>query len=220
MPLPSVQPRVGRRAISIPTPPPAYQQTIHIPLVYMPSVPTTPQRIPLIIPRTCSPAHASAHLLPRIGHDYVQPNGTLLPTFTQHQGSGMGTRACNDVNVNGFYMPSLDPLVFPSSTVNPGLLFKSPTGSYANSSAHSSPLSSHYTPMALETPHTGVDAWQAQTSLPMFDPTPQIPISVEYQPHTWATAPDLWVNGGTTVFNEDFDINTIPPIDEVKGGCP
>jgi hypothetical protein len=42
MPVPAVPQRVGRRAISAPTPPPAYQQTIHIPMVCMPSTPSSP----------------------------------------------------------------------------------------------------------------------------------------------------------------------------------
>jgi hypothetical protein len=42
MPVPTVPQRVGRRAISAPTPPPAYQQMIHIPMVCMPSTPSSP----------------------------------------------------------------------------------------------------------------------------------------------------------------------------------
>ncbi|KAI9438834.1 hypothetical protein H4582DRAFT_204313 [Lactarius indigo] len=211
MPVPAVQPRVGRRAISAPTPPPAYQQTIRIPMVPMPSTPTTPSMIPLMISRTCSPADASAHLSPAgISYDYVPPNGALLPTFTQHQGWAPEGGACNEVYVNMFDMPSLDPLTIPCGG---DALFKSPSSaSYTSSSGPSSPHTSPYTPTALETLHVGVDAWQAQTTLPMFDAAPQLPLSLEYQPYSWATAPDLWVNGGAPMFNEDFDINMIPPI--------
>jgi hypothetical protein len=46
----------------------------------------------------------------------------------------------------------------------------------------------------------------------MFDPMPQLPLSLEYQPYSWANAPDLWVNGSAPMFNEDFDISMIPPI--------
>lgn len=213
MPVPAVQPRLGRRAISAPTPPPAFQQTIHIPTVYMPSTPTTPPMVPLMISRTCSPTDASALLSPGgIGYDYVPPNGALLPAFTQHQGWAP-EGACDDVYVNVFDMPSLDPLTIPSCAANADALFKSPSsGSYASSSGPSSPHTSPYTPTALETLHVGADAWQAQTSLPMFDTVPQLPLSLEYQPYAWAMAPDLWVNGGAPMFNEDFDITMIPPI--------
>jgi hypothetical protein len=207
MPVPAIQPRVGRRAISAPTPPPAYQQTIHIPMVYMPSTPTTPSMLPLTISRTCSPADASAQLS---AYDYVPPNGALLPTFTQHQGWAPEGGACNDVYVNVFDLPSLESLAIPPGTANAEPLFKSP--SYACSSGPPSPHTSPYTPTALETLHIGVDAWQAQTSLPMFDAVPQFPLSLEYQPYGWASAPDLWVNGGAPMFNEDFDITMIPPI--------
>jgi hypothetical protein len=54
MPVPAVAQRMGRRAISLPTPPPAYQQTIHIPMVYMPSTPASPSMVPVTIPRTFS----------------------------------------------------------------------------------------------------------------------------------------------------------------------
>jgi hypothetical protein len=214
MPVPAVQPRVGRRAISAPTPPPAYQQTIHIPMVYMPSTPTTPPMIPLTISRTCSPADASAQLSPGgIGYDYVPPNGALLPTFTQHQGWVPDGGACNDVYVNMFDMPPLDPLAIPPGQANTDAFFKSPSsGSYAGSSGPPSPHTSPYTPTALETLHVGVDAWEAHTSLPMFDPMPQLPLSLEYQPYSWANAPNLWVNGSAPMFNEDFDISMIPPI--------
>lgn len=214
MPVPAVQPRVGRRAISAPTPPPAYQQTIHIPMVYMPSTPTTPSMIPLTISRTCSPADASAHLSPAcMSYDYVPPNGALLPTFTQHQGWAPEGGACDEVYVNMFDMPSLDPLTIPCDGANADALFKSPSSvSYASSSGPSSPHTSPYTPTALETLHVGVDAWQAHTSLPMFDAAPQLPLSFEYQPYSWATAPDLWVSGGAPMFNEDFEISMIPPI--------
>ena len=181
-------------------------------MVYMPSTPTTPSMMPLTISRTCSPADASSNLSPNIGYEYVPPNGALLPTYTQHQGWAPEGGACNDVYVNMFDMPSLDPLAIPPGSANADSLFKSPTGSYATSSGPSSPLTSPYTPTALETLHIGVDAWQAQTSLPMFDAMPQFPLSLEYQPYAWGTAPDLWVNGGAPMFNEDFDITMIPPI--------
>ncbi len=181
-------------------------------MVYMPSTPTTPSMIPMMIPRTCSPIDISAQPLPSgcVASDYVPPNGALLPTFTQHQGWAPDNGACNDVYVNVFDMPPpLDPLTIPSGNVD--ALFKSPS-SYTNSSGPPSPHMSPYTPTTLETLHVGVDAWQAQTCLPMFDATPQFPLSLEYQPYSWGNAPDLWVNGGAPMFNEDFDITMIPPI--------
>jgi hypothetical protein len=71
---------------------------------------------------------------------------------------------------------------------------------------------SPYTPAALETMHVPIDAWQAPNSLSVSDVEPPMPVSLEYQPYSWANAPDLWVNGSAPMFNEDFDITMIPPI--------
>jgi hypothetical protein len=65
-------------------------------------------------------------------------------------------------------------------------------------------------PISIEVPK--FDAASSATSLPMFDPVPQPPLSLEYQPYSWATAPDLWVGGSAPMYNEDFDISMIPPI--------
>jgi hypothetical protein len=65
---------------------------------------------------------------------------------------------------------------------------------------------SPYTPAALETMHVPIDAWS------ISDVEPPMPVSLEYQPYSWANAPDLWVNGSAPMFNEDFDITMIPPI--------
>lgn len=213
MPVPAVQQRVGRRAISAPTPPPAYQQTIHIPMVYMPSTPSTPSMTPLSIARTTSPTQIQTPLSSGgMGYDYVPPNGALLQTFNS-QPQGWNPDACDDAYVNVFDLPQLDSLAIPPCGPSSDALFKSPSpGSYTNSSGPSSPHASPYTPTALETLHVTADAWQAQTSLPMLDVEPPMPVSLEYQPYSWATAPDLWVSGSAPMFNEDFDIAMIPPI--------
>ncbi|KAI0261889.1 hypothetical protein BC834DRAFT_845377 [Gloeopeniophorella convolvens] len=207
MPVPAVPQRTGRRAISAPTPPPAYQQTIHIPMVYMPSTPTTPSMVPMTIARHGTPAQV-AHA--GMGFDYVPPNGALLQTFNQPQGWAPEDVSCGDTYVNMFDMPQLGPLAIPSDA-HTNSIFKSPT-SYTASSGPPSPHMSPYTPTSIETLHIPTDAWQAQTSLPMFDSEPQMPLSLEYQPYSWANAPDLWVNGSAPLFNEDFDISMIPPI--------
>jgi len=213
MPVPAVPQRVGRRAISAPTPPPAFQQTIHIPMVYMPSTPSTPSMVPISMPRNSSPAQISQLSSGGMGYDYVPPNGALMPAFNNPpQGWTPDGTACGDAYVNVFDLPQLDPLSIPPCAPPPESLFKSPSpGSYTNSSGPSSPHTSPYTPTALETLHVSNDAWQAQTSLPIFD-EPPMPVSLEYQPYAWANAPDLWVNGGAPMFNEDFDIAMIPPI--------
>jgi hypothetical protein len=209
MPVPAVPQRVGRRALSVPTPPPAYQQTIHIPMVYMPSTPATPPMVPIANIRTCSPTQFPSG---GAGYDYVPPNGALLPAFSNPP-QGWTPDDCEDAYANVFDLPQLDPLSIPACAPPPDVLFKSPSpGSYTNSSGPSSPHMSPYTPTALETLHVTADAWQAHTSLPMLDVEPPMPVSLEYQPYSWATAPDLWVNGGAPMFNEDFDIAMIPPI--------
>ena len=216
MPVPAVPQRVGRRAISAPTPPPAYQQTIHIPMMYMASTPTTPSMVPLTMARTCSPTEIPTHLT-SAGMEYdFSPTapGALLQTFNQPQGWSPEGAACDDAYVNVFDVPQLDPLAIPSGAppAVPFLKSSSSPGCYTNSSGPPSPNMAPYTPTALETLHVTTDAWQAQTSFPIFDMEPPMPVSLEYQPYSWATAPDSWVNGSAPMFNEDFDISMIPPI--------
>jgi hypothetical protein len=208
MPVPAVPQRVGRRAISAPTPPPAYQQTIHIPMVYMPSTPTTPSMVPMSIPRTCSPTQTPTQL-PSAGMDYAFPTNNsdaLLQSFNQPQGWSPEGPACGDPYVNVFNIPQLD-----TQSAVPLFKTSSSPSSYTTSSGPPSPDMSPYSPTALETLHI-TDAWQAQTSLPIFDVEAPMPVSLEYQPYAWSNAPDLWVSGSAPMFNEDFDISMIPPI--------
>ena len=216
MPVPAVpQQRVGRRAISAPTPPPAYQQTIHIPMVYMPSTPSTPSMMPMNIPRTCSPTQIPTQVSSTgLGYEFVPPNASLLPAYSNPpQGWNPDSAACGDSYVHVFDMPQLDPLTIPPcGPPSSDALFKTTSPVSYTSSGPSSPHMSPYTPAALETLHVPTDAWQAQTSLSVLDMDPPMPVSLEYQPYAWANAPDLWVNGSAPMFNEDFDIAMIPPI--------
>jgi hypothetical protein len=216
MGVPAVQQRVGRRAISAPTPPPAYQQTIHIPMVYMPSTPSSPSMVPIPLARTCSPNRTPTQL-PSTGVDYSFPpdaSDALLQPFNEPQGWSPEGVPCGDAYATVFDIPHVDPLTSPASAHSAVPLFKSTPspGSYTNSSGPSSPAMSPYTPTTLETLHVPADAWQAQPSLPIFDVETPMPVSLEYQPYAWANAPDLWVSGSAPMFNEDFDISMIPPI--------
>jgi len=77
LPVPALS-RLGRRAASAPTPPPAYQQTIQIPTLYMSSTPTSPSMIPMISRRP--------HMIPpAVNCEYVPSDG-FLPPFDQPQG--------------------------------------------------------------------------------------------------------------------------------------
>ena len=168
--------------------------------------------VPITMPRTTSPTEIQ---LPSSGmtYDSMSPNAALLPPFNNPpQGWSPDGAACGDAYVHVFDMPQLQPLAIPHCASAPDAFFKSPSGSYCASSGPSSPQMAPYTPTALETLHITADAWQAQTSLPLLDVEPPMPVSLEYQPYSWANAPDLWVNGGAPMFNEDFDISMIPPI--------
>jgi hypothetical protein len=72
MPVPAVPQRMGRRTISAPTPPPAYQKTIHTPMVYIPSTPASPSMVPVTIPRICSPTQIASQLSSTgLGYDFM-----------------------------------------------------------------------------------------------------------------------------------------------------
>ncbi len=215
MPVPAVPQRVGRRAISAPTPPPAYQQTIHIPMVYMPSTPASPSMVPITMPRTCSPTEITSQLSSTgLGYDFVPSHPSLVPAYNNPpQGWNSDSAGCGDTYVNVFDMPQVDPLSVPPYAPAPSeALFKTTSPCSYTSSSPSSPHMSPYTPTALETLHVPIDAWQAQTSLAAPDVEPPMPVSLEYQPYSWANAPDLWVNGSSPMYTEDFDITMIPPI--------
>jgi len=215
MPVPAVQQRLGRRAISAPTPPPAYQQTIHIPMVYMPSTPASPSMVPISIPRTCSPTQIPTQLSSTgLGYDFVPPNASFAPAFNNPpQGWNPDSTGCGDTYVTVFDMPQLDPLTIPPCAPAPSeALFKTTSPCSYTSSGRSSPHMSPYTPAALEALHVPIDAWQAQTSLSVPELESPMPVSLGYQPYSWANAPDLWVNGSAPMFNDHFDITMIPPI--------
>ena len=77
--VPAVPRRMGRQAVSAPTPLPAYQQTIHIPIVYMSSTPTSPS---MVIPRTCSPMQIPSRLSSTgLGHDCVIQNASFMSAY-------------------------------------------------------------------------------------------------------------------------------------------
>ena len=211
MPVPAVPQRTGRRALSAPTPPPAYQQTIHIPMVYMPSTPASPSMVPVTIPRTCSPTQIPTQLSSTsLGYDFVPPNASFMQAYDNPPQGWNPDAACGETYVNVFDMQQLDPLTIPPCAQAPSdALFKTTSPSSYTSSGPPSPHMSPYTPTALETMHVPIDAWQA-TSLSA--PEPPMPVSLEYQPYSWANAPGLWVNGSAPMFNEDFDIAMIPPI--------
>ncbi len=184
-------------------------------MVYMPSTPTSPSMVPVTIPRTCSPTEIPTQLSSTgLGYDFVPPNASLVPTYnTSPQGWNPDSAACGDTYVNVFDMSQLDPLsIQPCAPAPSEALFKTTSPISYTSSGTSSPHMSPYTPTALETLHVPIDAWQAQTSLSVPDIEPPMPHSLEYQPYSWANAPDLWVNGSAPMYNEDFDITMIPPI--------
>ena len=214
MPVPAVPQRMGRRAISAPTPPPAYQQTIHIPMVYMPSTPASPSMAPVTLPRTCSPTQITSQLSSTgLGYDFVQSPASFLPAYNNPPQGWNPDAACGETYVNVFDIQQLDPLsIPPCAPAHSEALFKTTSPSSYTSSGPPSPNMSPYTPAALETMHVPIDAWQAPTSLSVSDVEPPMPVSLEYQPYSWANAPDLWVNGSAPMFNEDFDITMIPPI--------
>src|ERR1700675_323667 len=179
---------MGHRAISAPTPPPAYQQTIHIPMVYMPSTPASPSMVPVTIPHTCSPTQIHTQLSSTgFGYDFVPTNASFMPAYNNPpQGWNPDGAACSETYVNVFDMSPLDPLTIPPCGPAPSeALFKTTSPSSYTSSGPPSPHMTPYTPTALETMHVPIDAWQAPTSLSVPDVEP---VSLEYQPYSWANA--------------------------------
>ncbi|OSD05023.1 hypothetical protein PYCCODRAFT_1362856 [Trametes coccinea BRFM310] len=77
----------GRRAISAPTPPPAFQ-TIQLPTVWMPSCPTSPTLIPRISGRSPAPSVANipppTESAPLTTFDYAPNDQFFLSGFTVH----------------------------------------------------------------------------------------------------------------------------------------
>lgn len=111
----------------------------------------------------------------------------------------------------------LHSLMIPDQPLFEPVRLISPTSLTADSSGPPSPYHGPWTPHMLETVQIPADAWQPQEDLclpqvsgmPAHDSgdAPQL----GYQPYAWDGA--MWMNGPEPVFNEDFDVNGIPPIE-------
>ena len=127
MPVPAVSQCVGRQALSVPTPPPTYQQTIHILMVYMPSMPISSSMVPVTLPCTCSPTQIPSQLSSTgLGYDFVPQNTSFMSAYNNPpQGWNPNSTACGDSYVNVFDMQQLDPLLISSCAPAPSkALFK------------------------------------------------------------------------------------------------
>ena len=112
MPVPAVPQRVGPWALSASIPPPAYQPTIYIPMVYMPSTPASPSMVPVTTPRTCSPMQIPSQLSSTgLGYDFVPQSASFMSAYNNPpQGWNPDNAACGDSYVNVFDMQWLDSL--------------------------------------------------------------------------------------------------------------
>ncbi|THH12999.1 hypothetical protein EW146_g7172 [Bondarzewia mesenterica] len=223
--------RQSRRAASAPTPPLYYQQAISVPSLFMPSTPTSPSMMPMV-PR--HPSLSNAMQIPQMNFDYVPPSNQSQQPFPEPQGwdpdincseefQGMFEPTPftingynkNDVPVDslcvgpdqGMFAPTQQQLVSPAFT----------TGS----SGSCSPQHRPYTPPAvLEVINIPDDAWQQHATVCVPDSQSMTEdlsetLQFEYQPYAWST--DIfnggWTSGTHPLFNEDFDLSLIPPIE-------
>lgn len=225
MPL-SVRP--GRRAASAPTPP--YQQHITVPPVFMSSTPASPSMVPTGARRPSFPFPAQNG---GFNFDFAPSDGLQQP-YPEPQGW--------DPNVNGSagFVGTFDPTPFFVDNNNkndvsldsfggcPDQRMFAPSqqllvSSYAaGSSGPPSPDDRPFTPTSsLEVIGISGDIWQQHEAICMTDvPTSQCPpemLEFEYRPFAWPSATIKgWTNGSQPLFNEDFDLSSLSPI-ELEG---
>ncbi|KAA1475061.1 hypothetical protein DENSPDRAFT_841791 [Dentipellis sp. KUC8613] len=239
MPVPAVT-RSGRRAVSAPTPPLAYQQ-IQIPQLFMPSTPTTPSMVPMTARRDSFAAD---------GFDFASAECLPESTFNQPQGWNPEINGGSDVVPNMFDVPMygggakqdmpLESLMIPQGPMFENMPLTSDSsgppsphhGPWTPTHTHGADglggpnamgfLSGHDAgarPSTLEIINLPREAWQAQDELciPRSQAfaggagEQQQQQQFGYQPYAWPSV--MWSQGSEPLFNEDFDIGGIPPIE-------
>ncbi|KAH9932864.1 uncharacterized protein B0H18DRAFT_1115521 [Fomitopsis serialis] len=220
-----------RRAVSAPTPPPAYQ-TIHLPSVFMPSCPTSPSLLPRISRRSPRIPHPDDD---HLTHFEYLPNDSLYPPTFQ-QPAAFEPNVQTDQLFQMFQAeqsalqhqqqqggPLLQSLSIPRDSMM-GSSLVSPAESIASSQFLSpvdhftspvSPSSSHgapFTPaeaismMALSLGNTADGASQQPDSVN----SSQAP-EMSFPSFSWPTDGSFWPD--ESMIPDDFDLSAIPPIE-------
>ncbi|KAI0365779.1 hypothetical protein BV20DRAFT_982357 [Pilatotrama ljubarskyi] len=224
----------SRRAVSAPTPPPAFQ-AIQLPSVWMPSCPTSPTLIPRISGRSPAPVAnipPPTESAPLTTFDYA-PNDQLFmsgcdgltvydsngqpmtgPYQNMYQMSGQGVPG--GPLLHALSIPDNSSCAMSSHMMSPAesiaSSMMSPPDSYASSVASSASHGAPFTPQ---------DALRMM-SLSMPNQTPKdVPENVDADTDAseipmpygfWPAAETLWDNM-ESLMNEDFNLSSIPPVE-------
>lgn len=214
--------RHGRSA-SAPTPPLGYQ-SIQLPNVYMPSCPTSPN---MMARRSSHPGHSedrSSHF------DYLPSNNLMPSSFSQQQPifeanlsvpqfyTGMFDQTPDRQTLQPLTMPEHPQMVSPHELLSPAT--SSSMHSRSGYSSPTSPPAGPYTPVQHATQHPynpmphevdehGYLAESQQTLQQCGSP---IDMNIEYPESLWNDN-SMWGNSQEILLGENFDLNSIPPIE-------
>jgi hypothetical protein len=223
LPLHAPSSRHGRSA-SAPTPPLGYQ-SIQLPNIYMPSCPTSPS---LMGRRSSHPGHSEE----RTSHFDYLPSETLMPpSFSQPPTGYEGNLAPPEFYQGMFNMPdpspftdkhnALQPLTMPEQPMmlSPLELVSPSSSTSSNSipSGYSSPTSPQAGPFTpVHTLHRqysldDCELGHLSESRPIDCDSPT-DLGMPYPAYSWENT-DMWANGSEMMLGEDFDLNSIPPIE-------
>ncbi|PCH35045.1 hypothetical protein WOLCODRAFT_139706 [Wolfiporia cocos MD-104 SS10] len=226
----------NRRAVSAPTPPPAYQ-TIQLPTVHMPSCPTSPSFVPRISrrsphPRIPPPTDDRLTYFEHLPNDQLfppqfQPSSAFEPNaqtdqlyeMFQMEQSSLQTQSNGPQLLHSLTIPRDPPmsshLMSPTESIASSQ-FLSPIDSFSPVSP-SSPPGGPFTPagslsmMALSLAHGGQQQPQQRLAGIPENPSAEMQSSgVSYPSFTWP-GETLWPD--ETLIPDDFDLNSIPPIE-------
>ncbi|KAI0338062.1 hypothetical protein BDW22DRAFT_1307750, partial [Trametopsis cervina] len=211
----------GRRAVSAPTPPPAYQ-TIQLPTVFMPSCPPSPSGVPRISRRT-SYIPPPTDNDPSTSFEYMPHDSVLPPTFQRpnFNPSSFFQGRPSGVPLSQLSIPrdsQFGHVVSPTESIASSHLF-SPTDSIPPSLSPSS-ASSHCGPFA-PADHLSITGLSLNTHA--NQPAPDcVPDNVDgdfsggelgYNGYSSWSPESLWPTDPEVILPGDFDLTSIPPIE-------
>ncbi|KZT07116.1 uncharacterized protein LAESUDRAFT_133265 [Laetiporus sulphureus 93-53] len=228
----------NRRAVSAPTPPPIHQ-TIQLPSVFMPSCPTSPSRASYLLPRI-SGRSPNPHIPPPSDNDPLTryeylPNDSLFPSNYQPSTAFAHGPSVDELyqmfqaeqppvpsapqQTNGVLLHSLtipgapslmsSSVVSPTDTIASSQYFPS-VDSFASPISPTSPQNGPFTP-ADTLSMMSLSLANGQQNGMMQDALAELHAKdLSYSAFTWPEG-SLWP--ADTMIPDDFDLNSIPPIE-------
>lgn len=194
--LPVASQRHHGRSASAPSPPLPYQ-SIQLPNVYMPSCPTSPSLMPMIIRRASHPGHQGS-----VSQFDFCPTNTLMPPSFGQAGQYEASLQSSEF-YPGMYMPVHSEQMLPTLQIG---------GAPVHHSGTSSPVSPNAGPFT-PTANMLASSFSRLSSDGYEQNEQQLRAQQELEFHAFSWENNDWPSGSEMFLGDDFDINAIPPIE-------